>query len=107
TEDSTRFDQIAGKFLHGKFMGGQLHCIVLNGNAQNLFFNFDDDQAVGINSSACSWLKLDFHDGKITKVKMAKDVQATYSPINNDTEYWLEDCSPNFELRPSKASLRP
>lgn len=107
TEDSTRFDQIAGKFLHGKFRGGQLHSIVLNGNAQNLFFNFDDDQVVGINSSACSWLKLDFDDGKITKVKMAKDVQATYSPINNDTEYWLEDCSPNFELRPSKASLRP
>ena len=55
----------------------------------------------------CSWLQLNFEEGTVSRIRMAKDVQATYRPIDDGGPQWLEGCKPNFEFRPEKANLRP
>ena len=107
TDDSTFFDQTTGKYLRGNFVEGQLQTIRLDGNAQNYLHNINDGEAVGLNNSTCSWLQLNFDEGTVSRIRMAKDVQATYSPIDKSEPQWLEGCKPNFDLRPVKASLRP
>lgn len=107
TDDSTFFDQTTGKYLCGNFVEGQLQTIRLDGNAQNYLHNINDGEAVGLNNSTCSWLQLNFDEGTVSRIRMAKDVQATYSPIDKSEPRWLEGCKPNFDLRPVKASLRP
>ena len=101
------FDQTTGKYLRGNFVEGQLQTIRLDGNAQNYLHNINDGEAVGLNNSTCSWLQLNFDEGTVSRIRMAKDVQATYSPIDKSEPQWLEGCKPNFDLRPVKASLRP
>jgi len=107
TNDSTFFDQTIGKYLHGNFVEGQLQTVRLEGNAQNYLHNINDGKAVGLNNSTCSWLQLNFDEGTVSRIRMAKDVKATYRPIDEGGPQWLEGCEPNFELRPVKASLRP
>jgi len=107
TNDSTFFDQTIGKYLHGNFVEGQLQTVRLEGNAQNYLHNINDGKAVGLNNSTCSWLQLNFDEGTVSRIRMAKDVKATYRPIDKGGPQWLEGCKPNFELRPVKASLRP
>ncbi len=107
TDDSTFFDQTTGKYLRGNFVEGQLSAIRLDGNAQNYLHNISDGKAVGLNNSTCSWLQLNFEEGTVNRIRMAKDVQATYRPIDDSGPQWLEGCKPNFELRPEKINLRP
>jgi len=107
TDDSTFFDQTTGKYLRGNFVEGQLQTIRLDGNAQNYLHNVNDGRAVGLNNSTCSWLQLNFEDGRVSHIRMAKDIQATYRPIDDGGPKWLEGCRPNFELRPEKVNLRP
>ena len=107
TDDSAFFDQTTGKYLRGNFVDGQLQTIRLDGNAQNFLHNVNGGKAVGLNNSTCSWLQLNFEEGTVNRIRMAKDVQATYRPIDDGGPQWLEDCKPNFELRPEKINLRP
>ena len=107
TDDTTFFDQTTGKYLRGNFVEGRLQTIRLDGNAQNYLHNVNDGRAVGLNNSTCSWLQLNFDEGSVNRIRMAKDVQATYRPVGEEGPIWLEGCKPNFELRPLKFTFRP
>ena len=107
TDDSIYFNQTTGKYLRGNFEDGQLQTIRLDGNAQNYFHNVNEGKAIGLNNSTCSWLQLNFNEGNVSSIRMAKDVQATYRPIQDGQPMWLDGCKPNFDLKPSKLSLRP
>ena len=52
-------------------------------------------------------MKIVFQEDALKRIRMARDVEATYTPIKSAIPEWLPGCQPNFELRPIKASLTP
>jgi len=107
TKDSVYFDQVVGKYLSGYFSDNKMKMVRLDGNTQSLLFNVSNENAQGVNNSTCSWLRLKFNDGEVKRVQMARDVQATYSPIDQAEATSLNGCVSKFGLRPTKTTVLP
>lgn len=106
TLDSLYFDQTTGTRLNGNFKNNALTNVRIDGNAQALLHNVGEHGKVdGSNESSCSWMKITFNEDALDRIKMARDVEATYNPKIGTTSDWLPGCQPNFELRPEKSSL--
>jgi lipopolysaccharide export system protein LptA len=101
TKDTNFFDQVIGKRLEGKFFENSLSSIRIEGNTECILHNTNNaDQVEGINQSACSWLKLTFNEGSVSKVRLSRDVQATYLPLKDAETTKLSGCVPKFKERP-------
>lgn len=108
TKDSLCFDQTTGKKLKGNFIDNALKSVRIDGNAQALLHNVSEAGSIeGLNKSSCSWMKIVFQEDALKRIRMARDVEATYTPVKSAVPEWLPGCQPNFELRPIKASLTP
>ena len=106
TKDSICFDQTTGKKLKGNFIDNALKSVRIDGNAQALLHNMSEDGSIeGMNKSSCSWMKIVFQEDALKRIRMARDVEATYIPIKSAVPEWLPGCQPTFELRPNKSSL--
>ena len=106
TMDSLFYDQTTGTKLKGNFIDNTLKSVRIDGNAQALLHNVSEDGNIeGSNTSSCSWMKIQFQEEALERIKMARDVEALYTPIKSAVPEWLPGCQPAFELRPNKSSL--
>jgi lipopolysaccharide export system protein LptA len=106
TKDSLFFDQTTGTRLKGYFIDNALKSVRIDGNAQALLHNVSKEGIIeGLNKSSCSWMKIVFQEDTLKRIRMARDVEATYTPKKSAVPEWLPGCQPDFDLRPIKSSL--
>ena len=106
TKDSLFFDQTTGTRLKGYFIDNALKSVRIDGNAQALLHNVSEEGIIeGLNKSSCSWMKIVFQEDTLKRIRMARDVEATYTPKKSAVPEWLPGCQPDFDLRPIKSSL--
>lgn len=68
-DDSTRFNQIKGKFMVGYFVDNQLYRIIVLGNAETIYFAREDDQSlIGVNKGVSSDMLIFVIDNKVKKI---------------------------------------
>ena len=79
TTDS--FNQIKGRDMVGYFSGSKLKSIVVDGNAQTVFYLRDDDNyLMGINKAESSTMQIRLENGKVKTVSYNEDAKETTFP---------------------------
>jgi len=105
TTDS--FNQIKGRDMVGYFSGNKLKSIVVDGNAQTVFYLRDDDNyLIGINKAESSTMQIRLDNGKVKTVSYNEDAkETTYPPEQFPAEgkklkgfNWFEDLRPKDKL---------
>lgn len=102
-DDSTRFNQMGGKSLKAYMKDGQLDKIVVEGNAETIYYPRDaDDSIVGINRAASSLLTVYVKDKKLVKIVMSPASSGTLYPENQmpEDQKELKDFSWQDKVRP-------
>lgn len=70
-KDSTHFNQLKGRSLKAFFQGKQIKHILVEGNAESIFYPEEKDKStMGMNQTESSYLSIDFKDKKIEKLKL-------------------------------------
>jgi hypothetical protein len=67
-QDTIHFNQISGKNMVGLIQRNKLHQILVDGNAQTIYFPADEKDIIGVNKAESSNLKIWIEDGKIAKL---------------------------------------
>lgn len=101
--DSTRFNQIQGKFLKAFIKDNKLYKVYVEGNATTLYYPKDDDGAlIGLNRAESSNLTAYMNDKKIDKIIMRPAATGTLYPLEQIPEdklylskyMWLDNIRP-------------
>lgn len=70
-KDSLHFNQLKGRSLKAFFEGKQIKHILVEGNAESIFYPEEEDKSmIGMNQTESSYLSIDFKDKKIEKLKL-------------------------------------
>ncbi len=105
TTDS--FNQIKGRDMIGYFSGNKLKNIMVDGNAQTIFYLRDDDSyLIGINKAESSTMQIRLENGKVKTVSYNEDAkETTFPPEKFPAEgkklkgfNWFEDLRPKNKL---------
>lgn len=80
--DSLHFNQLKGRDLKAYFKGKEIHHILVQGNAESIFYPEDKDKSmIGMNQTESSYLSMDFLDRKIQKIKLWPKSSGNLTPI--------------------------
>ena len=102
--DTTKFNQISGKQITAYADDGKLRKILVDGNAQSLYYASEEDGSyVGGNRAESSYLTIYMNsNGKLDRIVMTPASEGTFSPLEklnpedlflNGFE-WFEDVRP-------------
>lgn len=97
------FDQVKGKKITGYFADSKLDKMLVERNAESLYFGKNDDGAfIGGNQSKSVNMWIYVVESKIKKIVFLDKPEAVFTPITKMTEamFYLKDFKANFELRP-------
>lgn len=100
TEDSVKFNQIAGKFMKGYFKNEKLDVVFVNGNAESIYFPTDSANSQGMMRSIASRMRINFEDDSVMSVTFIRKPEHTYYPIDQVTEELKT--LPNFNWKPKE-----
>jgi len=80
--DSAHFNQMAGKRMKGYFKDDKLSRLVVDGNAESIYFSRDSGKMTisGISRSLSSHITIDFKDNKVTKLGLYTKPEDKYGP---------------------------
>ncbi len=79
--DSLRFNQLSGKTLKAYIANRKLHEILVEGNAESIYYPIEDDGSiVGINRTESSVLEVFLNNRKINKIVMSPASSGTLYP---------------------------
>jgi hypothetical protein len=77
------FNQIKGKEITAFFAAGELDYLIVEGNAESVYYARDDTGAyIGVDQSISSKLLIRFVAGEISEIRSYKDPQSTLSPMD-------------------------
>lgn len=77
------FNQIKGKEITAYFKAGELDYLVVEGNAESVYYAKDEAGAyIGVDQSISSKLLIRFREGEISEIRSYKDPQSTLSPMD-------------------------
>lgn len=75
------FNQIQGRVITGHFEGNELDWMLVNGNAESMYYAKDDQERfVGANKTTSASIRLVFQNGKLHRVIFLKDVSGSFIP---------------------------
>ncbi len=100
TDDSVKFNQIAGKYMKGYFRNEKLDVIFVNGNAESIYFPKDSSNSNGMMRSIASRMRINFDDDSVMSVTFIRKPEHTYYPIDKMTEELKT--LPNFNWKPKE-----
>lgn len=107
--DELYFNQIKGKYITASFEEKELRRMLVEGNAESIYYAIDDVEAyVGVNKTVCSEMLLYFGNNQIDKIKFFPNSQAKLTPMQqaNHGEMKLEGFRWIKDVRPlSKEDL--
>lgn len=84
--DSTHFNQSAGKKMRGFFNNDKLERLFIDGNAETIYFSRDSGKVSGMQRSLSSRIKINFKDSKLTSVSFLAKPEHRYGPLEKFTE---------------------
>lgn len=102
-EDSTRYNQIKGKFIKGYFKNNDLYLIKVEGNGQTIYYAKDKDKITAVNRADCGNLNIYMQDKKVHHITFITKPEATLYPLNqiDVKELRLKDFSWRGRERPA------
>lgn len=101
-EDSIRFNQISGKTITGYISGNDLRKIVVEGNAQSIYYSREGLDLVGYNQTESSYLSISMKNGAINKLSLYPASSGNFYSI--DSKAYEEQFLRGFQWR---SDLRP
>ena len=108
-EDSTKFNQIKGRNMYGKFVENELRSIYVSGNGQTVYYAYDEqDKEIGVNRADCSDLLIRIVESKVERVTFLTKPDATLYPPREipKGELFLKGFNQRFrEKLPSKEAM--
>lgn len=82
SEDGILFNQIRGKHSTVYFRDDEAREMLVEGNAQALYYAVDDKKAyIGLNETACSEMRLFFGDNKVESIKFYQKPSGKFIPM--------------------------
>ena len=82
SKDALYFNQIKGKDISAQFENDNLRLMVVEGNAESVYYALDDQEAyIGVNKAVCSEMLIYFGDNKVDRIKFLSQPQATMFPM--------------------------
>lgn len=105
-DDSTQFNQMKGKTLHGYIKNNELYKVEISQNGETIYFLRDGDDLVGINKAMCNDIVAHIKQGKVQQIVFKSKPSGTlYPPEDISTEAtklehfkWLEHIRPQNHL---------
>lgn len=85
-EDELHFNQIQGKKMVGLFKNNKLKTMQVIGNGQSVFIAKEEDETIGINTSKCTNISLNFNDNKLNGITFHTQPEALMHPIEKIEE---------------------
>ncbi|WP_245903979.1 OstA-like protein [Dysgonomonas alginatilytica] len=83
-KDSLHFNQLKGRSLKAFFEGKQIRHILVEGNAESIFYPEEEDKSMmGMNQTESSYLSIDFKDKKIEKLKLWPKATGKMIPLSD------------------------
>ena len=79
--DSLKFNQVKGKTMTGLFRDSKLYRMLVDGNAESIYYTLEDSVYSGLNRTLSSRMRLDFADNKLTDVMLVRKAEGDYFPI--------------------------
>jgi lipopolysaccharide export system protein LptA len=77
------FNQIKGKRITAYFKAGELDYLLVEGNAESVYYAKDDVGAyIGVDQSISSKLLIRFAAGEISEIRAYQDPESTFSPMD-------------------------
>jgi hypothetical protein len=99
-EDSSKYNQIKGRDMYGKFFENELRLIYVMGNGQTVYYAYDEeDKEVGVNRADCSNLIIRIKESKVERVTfITKPDAVLYPPYKIPKgELFLRGFNPRYE----------
>ncbi|MBK0377997.1 OstA-like protein [Mucilaginibacter segetis] len=85
-EDSTHFNQIAGKKMRGYFKDDKLSRMYISGNAESIYFSRDSGKISGMERSLTSRMRIFFKNNSPTDIINITKPEHRYGPLDKFTE---------------------
>lgn len=101
--DELFFNQIKGKDITAFFSDQELRRMLVEGNAESVYYALDDNNAyMGVNKTICSEMLLYFGNNQVEKIKFFAKPQAKLTPMNraNHQELRMEGFKWITDIRP-------
>ncbi|MEJ6981839.1 OstA-like protein [Pedobacter sp. P351] len=80
-KDSVKFNQVKGKTMTGLFNNSKLYRMLVDGNAESIYYTMEDSVYSGLNRTLSSRMRLDFANNKLTDVILVRKAEGDYYPI--------------------------
>jgi lipopolysaccharide export system protein LptA len=106
--DSTKFNQVKGKLITGFFVNGELKNMIVDGNAESMYYNKKDNgEYDNLSQSVSSRIKFSFENKELASVLTVKGNEGAVYPMDKlPKEVTLTGFIWKPELRPiSKADI--
>jgi lipopolysaccharide export system protein LptA len=103
SEDGVFFNQIKGRNTTAFFRGDELREMLVEGNAQAIYYALDDKKAyIGLNETACSEMRLYFGNNQVESIRFYNEPSGKFIPMKkagNETKklagfFWEEKRRP-------------
>jgi lipopolysaccharide export system protein LptA len=79
--DTTRFNQIKGRYMVGDFVLNKLKIVDVDGNAESLYYVMDDfEKLIGINKTESSYMTLEIDSNLVSSILISGKPKASMSP---------------------------
>ena len=79
--DSTYFNQISGKKIRGIFNNNKLSTLFVDGNAESLYFDYENNKASKLNHSLSSRIRIQLKENKPSLIVFLSKVDAQLYPV--------------------------
>jgi hypothetical protein len=103
------FNQIKGRKMTAEFKDQKLHRVLVDGNAENLYFALDekDNSLMGMNKIICSRILIRFKDGRVDTFSSYVKPEAQFIPPHEleDGDRRLRGFQWQIEKRPTKQDV--
>lgn len=80
-QDSLKFNQVKGKTMTGLFQDSKLYKMLVDGNAESIYYTLEDSVYTGVNRTLSGRMRLDFKDNRLTDVTLVRKAEGDYYPI--------------------------
>jgi len=81
--EDKQFNQLTGRDMAAFFRGGELHHLLVEGNAESLYYLVEQDSTIiGLNRTESPYLSMDFENDQLTKLKIWPTATGTTTPLS-------------------------
>lgn len=89
--DEKFFNQIKGKNITAFFRNNELYEVLVEGNAESVYYALDDEKAyLGVNKTVCSEMLLYFGNNEVERIKFLSQPKANLFPMKQANHKELE-----------------